>query len=85
MIACPECGRQDTAVVDSRPHAEGRLRYRKCQCGGRFPTLEVVLHGEETGNTRIAHRVRRYSPDQVAALKSLSDTLSVLVDDMSKG
>lgn len=34
---------KDTRVVDSRPHIDGGIRRRrKCRCGFRFSTLEVL-------------------------------------------
>ena len=41
-MRCPQC-REDTLVTDSRQHARGVRRRRRCpECGHRFSTLEAV-------------------------------------------
>jgi hypothetical protein len=61
-ITCPECGRWDTSVRDSRPIANAIRRRRYCEgCGTRFTTHEIP-QGEEAAtevNRRIAMLARR--------------------------
>lgn len=44
-LSCPQCGNAETGVTDSRPDAIGRYirRRRRCQCGERFTTMEIVV------------------------------------------
>lgn len=46
-IACPECSKMHTTVIDSRPYECGGIRRRRvCNaCGYRFTTLEEVFEG----------------------------------------
>ena len=40
---CPECGAEGKAfVIDSRPTLDGIRRKRKCECGARFHTIEIL-------------------------------------------
>ena len=40
---CPQCHAENVAVVDSRQHAIGRTRRRRCMsCGHRWSTLEIA-------------------------------------------
>jgi len=44
-VRCPDCGKDDDHVVDSRPHPDsGAIRRRReCRaCGGRFTTFERI-------------------------------------------
>jgi len=44
-MRCPECGKDEDRVVDSRPHPDGDAirRRRECgACGGRFTTFERI-------------------------------------------
>lgn len=42
-MRCPECGAQDTRVIDSRDAVDAVRRRRECQdCGARFTTHERV-------------------------------------------
>ena len=44
-MKCPNCGYQDSKVIDSRPIEEGNSirRRREClQCGKRFTTFEMI-------------------------------------------
>ena len=41
-VRCPRCGSADSRVDATRRLAGGRIRrYRECECGHRFCTLEV--------------------------------------------
>ena len=42
-IACPECGRRASRVVDSRVRSTGLRRRRLCTCGHRYTTYERVV------------------------------------------
>ncbi len=44
-FTCPECGKVDTAVTDSRPSPSGDIRRRrKCHaCGDKFTTVELFI------------------------------------------
>ena len=46
-IICPECGAANNSeVTDSRPREKGLYRRRKCICGYRWSTLEVLYEIE---------------------------------------
>jgi len=44
-VACPRCGSPQNLVTDSRPQPQGRYirRRRRCDCGERFTTMEIVV------------------------------------------
>lgn len=43
-ITCPRCRASGaTFVTRSLPHANGRTRRHRCDCGHRFSTIEVVV------------------------------------------
>ncbi|MDY4587493.1 MAG: transcriptional regulator NrdR [Oscillospiraceae bacterium] len=42
-MKCPECGCEDSKVIDSRPTENKVRRRRECiQCGFRFTTYEII-------------------------------------------
>ena len=42
-MKCPECGCEESKVIDSRPTDNKVRRRRECiQCGGRFTTYEII-------------------------------------------
>ena len=42
-MRCPECGCEDSKVIDSRPTENKVRRRRECiQCGARFTTYEII-------------------------------------------
>jgi len=42
-MKCPECGFNDSKVIDSRPADNKVRRRREClECGGRFTTYEII-------------------------------------------
>lgn len=44
-VPCPECGRQSTRVIDSRPRdapVPHNFRRRQCSAGHRFSTAEFL-------------------------------------------
>lgn len=42
-MKCPECGWEDSRVIDSRPTENKVRRRRECvQCGFRFTTYEII-------------------------------------------
>lgn len=43
-MKCPKCG-NDTKVTHTRYKKEGPVRYRKCNCGHSFRTLEIIYDG----------------------------------------
>ena len=44
-MKCPECGCEDSKVIDSRPTENKVRRRRECiQCGFRFTTYEIIEH-----------------------------------------
>lgn len=42
-VLCPACGSAKTDVKDSRPQPGGWRRRRRCACGHRFTTMELVV------------------------------------------
>lgn len=42
-MKCPECGCEESKVIDSRPTENKVRRRRECiQCGFRFTTYEII-------------------------------------------
>ena len=42
-MKCPECGCEESKVIDSRPTENKVRRRRECiQCGARFTTYEII-------------------------------------------
>ena len=89
-MRCPECGFEDSKVIDSRP-TDGRIRRRReclsCKC--RFTTYEIVEdiplmvvkkdHSiEPFDRVKLAERIRR------AAIKRpvSYETIENMVDDI---
>ena len=90
LMRCPECGFEDSKVIDSRP-TDGRIRRRReclsCKC--RFTTYEIVEdiplmvvkkdHSiEPFDRVKLAERIRR------AAIKRpvSYETIENMVDDI---
>jgi len=40
-LKCPECGSQNTSVEDTKNQSDKIIRYRKCDKGHSFKTIET--------------------------------------------
>lgn len=54
-VTCPVCCGTESSVIDSRGSQSGwTRRRRKCACGKRFTTLEMLLPDEAEGTSKLA-------------------------------
>lgn len=50
-VHCPQCLGEESAVTDSRVHADGIVRRRKClACGARYKTIELLVELTSPGD-----------------------------------
>lgn len=98
-MKCPYCGRDDDAVLDSRPLHEGEVikRRRECkQCGRRFTTFETIEEMQLTVVKKSDRdgQSRREPFDRAKLLRSLrvacqkrnisEETLQQIADDTER-
>lgn len=82
-FACPECGDTNIGVTDSRPHAAGIRRRRRCTSDHRFTTLEVIV--DDADDAAVTAEIRDMLtpaklPGIIARLVRVEASLNDLLD-----
>jgi transcriptional regulator NrdR family protein len=73
---CPKCS-TDSAVLDSRPKADGVIkRRRKCKgCGYRWSTVEIIEGRAKLINTALIQETKRAVESSLSCINKLSKRL----------
>lgn len=93
-MRCPECGFDDSKVIDSRPADDKIRRRREClQCKSRFTTYEVIEsmplmvikkdHSIEPFNRqKLIERVLRATVKRPVKLETVENMVDEIVNDL---